>query len=277
MKKIIAVFILLIVLAGACFVFGWVQRTVPPGSYGVLRSKTHGIDDRLIQEGEFRWAWYALIPTNARVSVFSLDTVSRELSAKGSLPSGEVLSSLEGIPLDFSYEVEGSFSFSIKPSSLTVLAGQGAAADQAALDSFEDKTAAEIAAFAVQRLRFYAEDETAMTAIAQGEVADVKADIERAFPGVEHLSLIITVARFPDYALYRSLRSLYDEYLARQTDTLRPGTLSAAQNRMNSQLRFDELTRYGELLTKYPVLLKYLALEQGSEAAISGILQENEP
>ncbi|MDR1178622.1 MAG: hypothetical protein LBK64_07325, partial [Spirochaetaceae bacterium] len=65
--------------------------------------------------------------------------------------------------------------------------------------------------------------------------------------------------------------------LARQTDTLRPDTLSAAQNRMNSQLRFDELTRYGELLTKYPVLLKYLALEQGSDAVISRILQENEP
>lgn len=276
MKKVIAVLILLIILAGAGLVLGWVQRTVPPGSYGVLRSKTHGIDSRLIQEGEFRWVWYALIPTNARVSVFSLDTVSRELSAKGSLPSGEVLSSLEGISLDFSYEVTGSFSFSIKPSSLMGLVSQGAA-DQTALDAFEDRTAGEIAAFAVQRLRVYAEDETTMTAIAQGEVSAVKADIERAFPGIEHLSLIITAARFPDYALYRSLRSLYDEYLARQTDTLRPDTLSAAQNRMNSQLRFDELTRYGELLTKYPVLLKYLALEQGSDAVISRILQENEP
>ncbi|MDR1429599.1 MAG: hypothetical protein LBI85_04860 [Spirochaetaceae bacterium] len=275
MKKIIAACILLIILAGACLVLGWVQLTVPPGSYGVLRSKTHGVDTRLIAEGEFRWVWYTLIPTNAKVSVFSLDTVSRELSVQGSLPSGEVLSSLEGTSFDFSYQVKGSLSFNIKPSSLVDLVARRGIADQAALASFADRTAGEIEAFAVQRLRFYAGDETAMNAIALGEVSSVKSDIERAFPDIEQLSLTITIARFPDYALYQSLRSLYDEYLARQKDTFRSDTL--AQNRVNSQLRFDELTRYGELLTKYPVLLKYLALENGSDALISSILKENEP
>jgi hypothetical protein len=274
MKKVIIALVLLIMLAGVCLVFGWVQLTVPPGSYGVLRSKTHGIDSRLIQEGEFRWVWYALIPTNAKVSVFSLDTRTRELSANGALPSGEVLSSLEGVNLDFSYEVKGSFSFSIKPDSLVSLIAQRAIENQSSLDSLEDRTAGEIEAFAVQRLRFYAGDEDNMTAIAQGEVSQVTTDIERAFPHIENLSLVINTARFPDYALYESLRSLYDEYLARQKDTLRSDALSAAQNRMNSQLRFDELNRYGELLTRYPVLLKYLAIEKGSEAIISELLKE---
>jgi hypothetical protein len=35
--------------------------------------------------------------------------------------------------------------------------------------------------------------------------------------------------------------------------------IETAQNRR----RFEELSAYGELLTKYPVLLRYLALEQG--------------
>jgi len=32
---------------------------------------------------------------------------------------------------------------------------------------------------------------------------------------------------------------------------------------MESQLRFEELGKYGELLTKYPILLDYMALEKG--------------
>ncbi|MDR0388926.1 MAG: hypothetical protein LBH73_02535 [Spirochaetaceae bacterium] len=273
MKKLIVAFMLLIILAGVCLVFGWVQRSVPPGSYGVLRSKTHGIDSRLIQEGEFRWVWYALIPTNAKVSVFSLDTLTKEVSVQGSLPSGEVLASLEGISLDFSYEVKGSFSFNIKPDSLIALMTGQSIGDQAALDNFEARTAGEIEAFAIQRLRFYAGEEASMAAIAQGDVSLVKADIERAFPYIDNFSLLISSVRFPDYALYRSMRSLYDEYLALQKGTLRADAL--AENRIKNQLHFEELTHYGELLTKYPVLLKYLAIERGSDTLLNTILTEN--
>jgi hypothetical protein len=274
MKKTIAVFILLLILAGTGLVLGWVQRAVPPGSYGILRSKTHGIDRQLIREGEFRWVWYTLIPSNAKISVYSLDPVSRELSVKGSLPSGDLFGSLEGVSVDFSYEVNGSFSFNIKPASLISLMTQRGIADQAGLDAFEESTAGEIAAFAVQRLKVYAEETEEMETLAETSASQVKADIERAFPNIENLSLSVTAARFPDYTLYRSMRSLYETYIRQQQESLHTGTIAAAENRVKFQLRLDELTGYGELLTKYPILLKYLAIERGSGTVISEILRE---
>jgi len=47
MKKFLAGLIVLVVLGGVVFFFGWVQLAVPPGSYGVLRSKTHGVDPQV--------------------------------------------------------------------------------------------------------------------------------------------------------------------------------------------------------------------------------------
>jgi hypothetical protein len=38
-----------------------------------------------------------------------------------------------------------------------------------------------------------------------------------------------------------------------------------AKNRIDSMFRFDELEQYGSLLTKYPILLEYLALENGKK------------
>ena len=34
------------------------------------------------------------------------------------------------------------------------------------------------------------------------------------------------------------------------------------ETRVASSIRLDELEKYGELLTKYPILLQYLALEK---------------
>jgi hypothetical protein len=47
--------------------------------------------------------------------------------------------------------------------------------------------------------------------------------------------------------------------------------------RLSSQLRFDELAKYGELLTKYPILLQYLSIENnqpGITAAGNTLPQE---
>ncbi|QQO08147.1 hypothetical protein [Breznakiella homolactica] len=267
-KVFIVLFIILIILAGVGFVFGWTQLTVPPGSYGIMRTKTHGIDPEIIRDGKFRWVWYKLIPTNAVISVFSLDPVNRQITAKGSLPSGETYASLVGLSMDFTYEVSGSLSFNIRPDALISLMNSRNIGTQDELDAYESRLADDISAFTVQRLRVYAEDQKKMEEIlAVGSVEGLKAEIEGAFPDIENLSLIINVARFPDFLLYESARSLYGEYLDRQRSSLTAAAGEAAESHITSRLRFDELEKYGELLTKYPVLLQYLALESGSGAA----------
>ncbi|MDR2419583.1 MAG: hypothetical protein LBD79_11110 [Treponema sp.] len=262
LKKFLWVLLILVVLGGAAFFFGWAQLTVPTDAYGVMMSKTHGLDHALIRAGEFRWVWYKLIPNNVEIQVFRLKNMLRPLRTNGTLPSSAEYAALAGSPVDFSYQIEATLSFSIKSESLINLVISRHIKGQDGLDAFEETLADEIQAFALQRLRVYLDDELKMEELlASGSIAQLNYDIQKAFPDIENLSLVIHTPRFPDLKLYQDFRSLYQEYIARQKDCLHTEVGVQAETRISSYIRFDELSRLGELLTTYPILLEYLQLE----------------
>ena len=265
MKKFIII-LLLLAACGAALYFGWAQRTVPPGYYGVMRSRTHGLESKVIREGEFRWIWYKLIPTNATVSVYSLRTVRHAIRSSGRLQSGDVYAGLAGIEADFSWEISGEASFSLKPECLPELCVTGNITDDAGLRAAEDALAEKIGSFALQRIREYAEgaDESKLEPLLiAGSLPELTSSIEQAFPEIENLSCTVKAIRLPDFRLYQAVKELYGEYLASQNMALKPDIIKESEYRIEIRNRMDELSRYGELLTKYPILLDYLALEKG--------------
>jgi hypothetical protein len=142
------------------------------------------------------------------------------------------------------------------------------------LDAWEEKTASEMADFVALRLRAYADDPAELDRILfAGSTPRLIADIERAFPDVESVSCTIKTARFPDFALYRTAKTLYESYLERRRSIITDAASDAASVDIRSRLRFEELERYGELLEKHPILLKYLAIEAASGADIADVLQ----
>jgi hypothetical protein len=266
MKKLWIMLFFIIVLGGGAFFGGWVQLTVPPGSYGIMRSKTHGVDPKLIREGEFRWVWYKLIPTNVVITSYSLKPIRVSLQFEGTLPSAETYTSLSGLTADFSYELKGSISGALNPQALPTLIHTKNITDEADLRVYEQNLAEEMRDFAIQRLCLYAEEEGMTEELLGFESAGrLQNDITGAFPEVDNLSCSIYAAHLPDIPLYHSVQALYTEYLDRQRALLQPEINAQADKHLASLLRLDELTKYGELLTKYPVLLQYLALESGSE------------
>jgi hypothetical protein len=266
MKKLwIALFFIIILGAGAFF-FGWVQLTVPPGSYGIMRSKTHGVDPELIQEGKFRWVWYKLIPTNVVISHFSLKQINVPIQFEGILPSAATYTSLSGLTADFSYKLNGSLSCTLKPDALPALVVAQNIMDEADLRAYENSLAEEMRNFVIQRLTSYAKEEENVEELLGFESADrLKKDITGAFPDLDNLSCSIYAVHLPDITLYRSIQALSKDYLERQRYLLQPEINVLADKHLDSLLRFDELTRYGELLTKYPILLQYLTIENGTE------------
>jgi hypothetical protein len=266
MKRFFTLLFILIILGGTGFFFGWAQLSVPPGSYGVMRSKTHGVDPRIIREGEFRWVWYKLIPTNVKTVVFSPDKVSRTVRSSGSLPSGGVYASLAGIEADFSWEIAGQFSFSVKGEALPSLAVSENIGSGEDLQSYENTLADRIEAHILDFLVSSGEDSGRIEALlASGSVPGLTESVSRAFPEIEGFTCLVKSSRYPDYALYRSLRSRYEDYLTQQELGFRNLLSGEAESRALSRQRLDELSRYGELLTRYPILLQYLALEKGAE------------
>jgi hypothetical protein len=262
LKKFLWTLFILVVLSGVAFFLGWAQLTVPADAYGVMMSKTHGLDHTLIRAGDFRWVWYKLIPNNVEILVFRLKNILRPVRTDGALPSGTEYAALAGSTADFSYQIEATLSFSIKPESLIGLVSSKYITGQDGLGAFEEMRADEIQAFALQRLRVYLDDKLKVEELlASGSLAQLNYDIEKAFPDIESLSLIIHTPRFPDIKLYQEFRSLYQEYIARQKNYLHTEVSVQAETRIDSYIRFDELSKIGELLTTYPILLQYLQLE----------------
>jgi len=259
MKKFFVTLFILLILGGLVFFFGWVQFSVPPGSYGVMRSKTHGVDPLPIVPGEFRWVWYRLLPTNVAISVFSLEPVQRTINARGVLPSGNVYAVFAGDQVDFNWEFNASFSFSLKSDALVPLAVSHNIHTQEELNLLLQNIADGIEAFVTQYLNSpLSVDELENLYAGSSEALEKKA-LEQ-FPAVENFSCLVKNVRLPDFILYRQLRDLYENFIAAQRELTASTLEQKAEDRINSRLRMNELERYGELLTKYPILLQYLSL-----------------
>jgi len=265
MKKFLFFLFLLIVLAGTVFFLGWAQLTVPPGSYGVMRSKTHGLETEVIRDGEFRWIWYKIIPTNAKVSVYTISPVKRSIKTSGVLASGDVYAAIAGLNADFSWEISGDISFSLKPEKLPEFTDRESISDDEGLRTAEELLAAKVETLVLQRLRNYANNANGeeINAIAfAASNPEMNSEIQSLIPEIENLNCTIQFVRVPDYALYQALFSLYKEYLVRQNAVLSLGVANEAERRINLRTRMEELSQYGELLTKYPILIQYLSMEK---------------
>ena len=98
-----------------------------------------------------------------------------------------------------------------------------------------------------------------------GTIRTLEAEFRNAFPQAELRNCTVETIHFPDHVLYDEIRKLYRDYLAAQRGEVRNETAVLAAESIKKRRRLDELTAYGELLTKYPVLLQYLSLEKGDE------------
>jgi hypothetical protein len=266
MKRFFATLFFILLAAGVVFFFGWAQMGVPPDSVGVIRSKTHNVDPTLVRAGEFRWVWYKVIPTNARTDIFRLNTVYHEFSAKNNLPSGQVYSAFYGIDGGFSWEMNAVFSFSLRPDSLIPLVTAHNISTQDELGALERDSAGQIEEFILRR--FNAGGEFAgqiEDLLRNGGSSGLTAEVEKAFPQVTGFSLRVKSAVIPDFNLYLQIKSLYDEYIAGQKAYISESLKEKSAERVGTFLRFGELEQYGALITKYPLLLEYLALEGGKQ------------
>jgi hypothetical protein len=228
-----------------------------------LRSKTNGVDPLVVRNGVFRLAWERLLPTNSELILYRIEPKEHGFSLRGTLPSAELYASMLDSPGHFDYMIEGSLSFLVDPTALPGLLDSGLIMDQPSLLAWNDRTAEEMADFVARRLRQYAEDPAELDMIlATGATPRIIAELERTFPALESISLRVRVADFPDFTLYRHAAALYESYLERKRLAVENVLQAEAAAGAKSKLRFEELEKYGELLTKFPILLEYLAVEK---------------
>jgi hypothetical protein len=261
MKKFVTVLVIIAALALGVFSAGWAQLPVAKGSYGVLRSKTHGIYDKVIESGKFTWLWYRLIPLNTEIAVFDIKNQNIDIETEGNLPQADVYASFVGLKTEFLWQVSGIASFSINAEMLPELAGKYRIHNQESLDSYTEGLHSRLEPFIKQRLSYYCAQREGIEEInSEGRYEKLQDDISAAFPYITGVSCTLTVKNIPDFDMYESAKSLYEDYMAHQREVLNRVVKENAAERIRSQFRLDELTRYGALLTEYPIILDYLKL-----------------
>jgi hypothetical protein len=265
MKKFFISLIILLIIAGAGFFAGWAQFKLPPLSYGVIVSKIHGIDPNPVRSGEFRWLWYKLIPANVQIMAFDLDQKEYPLHLKNSLPSGDTYSAFAGIGVDFSWEIETASAFRINPDFLVTLVKTKNINDQESLNAYQQEIAKGIELIILRTLTSGEISSQRLESILSGNRdIETENEIKNKYPEISDFSLVTRTVKFPDIALYNHVRLLYEEFLLKQREYIITTLGKKAEANIDAQIRYEELSRYGELLTKYPVLLDYLSLDKNN-------------
>ena len=264
MKAFLIILVILVVLAGTAFYFGWVQILLPPENYAVVFTKIGGYDDQVIRPGEFSWRWERLIPTNMTLYTFDLHPRTLDVSFEGSLPSGQLYSSILPENPDFSLSGNVTIQFGIVPESLPSLVAEEKLSPET-LDDFYEARAEQISNRVMNSLKEVQSD------LASSATLNLQMErkLAREFPDLKILSLRTETVSVPDLELYELARQSYRELVEirdRSRDVavarLAEEQVRAENARDQERKTLEALREYGKLLNEYPILLKAMYVQK---------------
>ena len=274
MKRALVTLIILLVLGGVVFYFGWVQILLPSDACAVIFTKTGGFDERGTMPGAFSWRLERLLPGNLTVYRYSLAPHRSRVEILRTLPSAELYSAILPEKPDFSIRAVADLEFSLRPESLPALLRDRHLYPENLPEYYRgeaDALGAALVELATGQAPADAVD------LASGPDADaLAAELAGRFPHLLIQRLELRELERPDAGLYELARDSYRSLVAAR-DRAREAAESAlagerarealARERESSSLQ--SLAAYGELLNKYPVLLKamYVRNLSGKELA----------
>ena len=160
MKKFLACLFILAVFTGAVFYAGWTQFRVKPDTVGIVVSKTSGVEEKPVLNGEFAWHWQFLLPTNATLKSFQIKPVDVQKTISGCLPSGEAYASIYGAEGLFNYSFTFDIQLTLSPEALVELMQQNKISDDSDLKTYLEGAAGTMAQHAANYILNRAETNT---------------------------------------------------------------------------------------------------------------------
>lgn len=211
MKKFLISLFILIIFSAVVFFFGWTQYRVKPEEFGVVISKTDGIDETPVENGKFSWYWQFLLPTNAVIKTFNVEPVFVTKQIKGTLPSGDFYASYN--PKEtFDYSFEFSMSLTVSEYDVIQLLKENKISNQDDLQQFINHSADTIAQLAAD---FYLKK---IQENPKFRLESVKRDeLLRAIkfyedcPLIELMNFSLISSKVPDFELYDKLKMRFFE------------------------------------------------------------------
>ncbi len=277
MKKALVILVLLLVAGGVVFYFGWVQIRLPADACAVIFTRTGGFDSRVTMPGTFSWRWERLLPGNLTAYRYSLAPHRARVEIRQALPSAELYSAVLPEKPDFSIRAAAELEFALRPESLPGLLREQRLYPENLPEYYRGQ--ADALGTALVELAAAGggsgELEPSPQELAAAQPA-LRAELAKRFPHLEIQRLELRDFVRPDPSLYELAQESYRR-LVSSRDRAREeaenalagerARLALARERESSSLEL--LAAYGELLNKYPVLLKAMYVQNlsGKELA----------
>jgi regulator of protease activity HflC (stomatin/prohibitin superfamily) len=261
MKKTIVILIILAILGGVVFGFGYVPLRVEPGTEVLIFSKTSGWDSAPLPAGTFAWRWQLLIPRNVSIYSFSSEPRRVSVSTRTALPSADLYREyLEGTPL-LEERINLRLRYRISDEGLRSIAPSGLGEEGLTpwYEDFDDqltRTTTETVSETLQSLLSDGDPGS----LSQELLEAIEREIAEKHPDVVLESVILEDIAVPDLVLYQLGRETYLEIQEVRRRTLEEATVQSTAARAQQSERLETLARYGEILDKHPVLLEYLEI-----------------
>ncbi len=253
-KSALITLFLLLIAGSAGFYFGWIQFRLNADEYGIIYTKTRGWEDTVVRNGQFTWRWEALLPTNLTLHIVKSTPQTHVISKTGTLPSGEIYGSMvrEGETFNWSYRI--GISYRINPEVLPKLYEQG----------WGDEGLETIITEYKSRL-----EDTLVHTIGENLDSEDLQEFQKTLNNrlstmderVNVLNTVILDWQYPDRELYGEAKKLVIENMRKRQQVLAEIEEERLRQLDVEDARVNLLSRYGDLLTTYPVLLDFFALD----------------
>jgi hypothetical protein len=267
MKKLITVFILLIIAAGVAFYFGWVK--VEPGTFAVAHSTITGTLDYPLETGNLHWIWQKLIPKTFYLFEIQKEPFTVEIESTTALPRSENLTDFGTFNLSMNVKLQYSIDFD---SALTIL-------NEGSIENFHPQYKDEVSSIVNERASaFVVEGMTRYTynvrTFDYTVLGSLKTDLEQSI--LQHsekykladVSVSIIFTEIPQLDVYAEALKKYYQFLeslyALKEEELK-GESSYKEKQRTEDIEFYRLKKYGELIEEYPDLLKYFYRSLGKK------------
>lgn len=269
-------FIFILIAAGTIFYFGWVQFDLPSNTYGVLFSKTGGYDKTTLSPGKFNWKWERILPTNSTLYKFTIENQNVSLDYKGDLPSSELYSSITPQNPDFSYNMTFSISYRLNAEDLPGLLSDGII-DNTDLQGFYKTIESEFIRIVKESSTDFFKENLGINANSYRDIESLIVErLKTRYFYLTIINLTVQYIHFPDMELYDKTRNIYFQILDKRRETEIASEKWAIESKINLDTKLEILTKYGELLSKYPILVDYFALDPASQVLdISNLKDKN--
>ena len=217
MKKFLACVFILAIFSGVIFYFGWTQFRVKPDTIGIVVSKTNGIDDKPVQNGEFAWHWQFLLPTNATLKTFHIKPVESVKTISGALPSGEAYAAIYGAEGLFNYSFTFDISLTVSPEAVVELMKLNKITDDSDLTVYLEGAAGTLAQHAANFILSKAQDNPDFRAESLRREEILRGiQIYKDFPEIDVSVFSIQNSKLPDYKMYKKIQNMQPDELSGQ-------------------------------------------------------------